>query len=606
MVGEVAEIEEEIDDVKLALDGINMMLNNGIQESHALFEKYKNYSPLMNAGSSFVTFMQAIMTFEDEKLAEAMKSLQKTEKQCELNEGFIKTLKRKLGRKKNEVSKISLEERYQRQIIVADSLLYQAVLTFINQDITSYMKGGWIMRKAWKIYDKVYKEIKTLYDQDPNAQSAIQQVYIMHQESATILPPEASEVELSNGDLKISPSQGSLTSTGSEAKPDMDGSDVEIEKPSGDKLARLMGAVSFGYGMFQTCVSLIPPKILKLMEFLGFEGDREVGLAAMEFASYSKDMKAPLATLGLLWYHTVMRQFFALDGTNLRAGVAEGEKIIERIQKEYPNSALFLFYKGRVQRLKGDVDSSITSYKAALSACEGERELQHICIYEIGWSNVMKMNWREAFDAFNRMKDESRWSKAYYTYLTAVCQGALGDVKGAHFNFEAVPKLVKRKNNQIEAFVQRRAEKFKKTRPTEEHVVLLALEILYLWNALPMCTQEGLKAMLEECNRVEEKKHFHLRSLVEGGIQKLLGEEEFAMVCFEEAIARHNGMKEDVHVVAFALYELGMILIQKPETVEKGKAYLLKAKDGFKDYDFENRLNVRIHVTLKRLKEEGK
>lgn len=41
MVGEVAEIEEEIDDVKLALDGINMMLNNGIQESHALFEKYK-------------------------------------------------------------------------------------------------------------------------------------------------------------------------------------------------------------------------------------------------------------------------------------------------------------------------------------------------------------------------------------------------------------------------------------------------------------------------------------------------------------------------------------------------------------------------------------
>lgn len=56
------------------------------------------------------------------------------------------------------------------------------------------------------------------------------------------------------------------------------------------------------------------------------------------------------------------------------------------------------------------------------------------------------------------MKDESRWSKAYYTYLTAVCQGALGDVKGAHFNFEAVPKLVKRKNNQIEAFVQRRVK----------------------------------------------------------------------------------------------------------------------------------------------------
>ena len=34
------------------------------------------------------------------------------------------------------------------------------------------------------------------------------------------------------------------------------------------------------------------------------------------FSSNSKDMKAPLATLGLLWYHTVLRPFFALDGAN--------------------------------------------------------------------------------------------------------------------------------------------------------------------------------------------------------------------------------------------------------------------------------------------------
>lgn len=27
-------------------------------------------------------------------------------------------------------------------------------------------------------------------------------------------------------------------------------------------------------------------------------------------------MKAPLATLALLWYHTVLRPFFALDGAN--------------------------------------------------------------------------------------------------------------------------------------------------------------------------------------------------------------------------------------------------------------------------------------------------
>ena len=35
--------------------------------------------------------------------------------------------------------------------------------------------------------------------------------------------------------------------------------------------------------------------------------------------------------------------------------------------------------------------------------------------------------------------------------------------------------------------------------------------------------------------------------------------------CFEEAIARQNGMKDDHHVAAFASYELGIMLAQKPE-----------------------------------------
>ena len=93
----------------------------------------------------------------------------------------------------------------------------------------------------------------------------------------------------------------------------IDSNDNELTE---DVLSRLLGAVNFGYGTFQLCISMVPPKILKLIEFLGFEGDGVAGLAALEFTSQSKDMKGPLATLGLLWYHTVLRPFFALDGAN--------------------------------------------------------------------------------------------------------------------------------------------------------------------------------------------------------------------------------------------------------------------------------------------------
>ncbi len=61
-------------------------------------------------------------------------------------------------------------------------------------------------------------------------------------------------------------------------------------------LDRLKGSVSFGYGLFHLCISMVPPHLLKIVNLLGFPGDRHQGLASLAYASESKDMKAPLAT----------------------------------------------------------------------------------------------------------------------------------------------------------------------------------------------------------------------------------------------------------------------------------------------------------------------
>lgn len=65
-------------------------------------------------------------------------------------------------------------------------------------------------------------------------------------------------------------------------------------------VSRLMCAVSFGYGVFQLCISLLPPSLLKLIQFLGFGGDRVGGLEALMFSRQGHDMRAPLATYVLL------------------------------------------------------------------------------------------------------------------------------------------------------------------------------------------------------------------------------------------------------------------------------------------------------------------
>lgn len=69
-----------------------------------------------------------------------------------------------------------------------------------------------------------------------------------------------------------------------------------LEGVSAEALDRLKGSVSFGYGLFHLCISMVPPHLLKIVNLLGFPGDRSQGLSALTYASESKDMKAPLAT----------------------------------------------------------------------------------------------------------------------------------------------------------------------------------------------------------------------------------------------------------------------------------------------------------------------
>lgn len=124
---------------------------------------------------------------------------------------------------------------------------------------SAYIKGGWILRKAWKMYNKCYSDISQLQEacrrRSSDQQGALASDQANHNTSAE--------------------SGGRVTE---------------------EVLDRLKGSVSFGYGLFHLCISMVPPHLLKIVNLLGFPGDRHQGLDSLAYASESKDMKAPLAT----------------------------------------------------------------------------------------------------------------------------------------------------------------------------------------------------------------------------------------------------------------------------------------------------------------------
>ena len=56
--------------------------------------------------------------------------------------------------------------------------------------------------------------------------------------------------------------------------------------------------------------------------------------------------------LALLWYHTIVRPFYGLDGSNLKSGADAAQRLIDSSRADFAGSALFLFFQGRVERLK--------------------------------------------------------------------------------------------------------------------------------------------------------------------------------------------------------------------------------------------------------------
>ncbi|XP_076149625.1 tetratricopeptide repeat protein 39C-like [Alosa pseudoharengus] len=569
---------EQIDDAELALQGINMLLNNGFRESDELFRKYRNYSPLMSFGASFVSFLNAMMTFEEEKMQLACEHLRATERLCESeNAGVIETIKNKIKRSMDsQRSELAVVERLQRQIIVADCQVYLAVLSFVKQELSSYIKGGWILRKAWKLYNKCHSDISQLQEACQRSSSGQQGASPFSSSSPSSSPPSSS-------------------------------TDPQAQKlPGGvsaETLDRLKGSVSFGYGLFHLCISMVPPHLLKIINLLGFPGDRHQGLSSLTYASESKDMKAPLATLALLWYHTVVQPFFALDGADTQTGLLEAKAILQRKEAVYPNSSLFMFFKGRVQRLECQINSALTSFNNALELATDQREIQHVCLYEIGWCSMIELRFAEAYKAFDRMRTESRWSQCYYAYLTGVCQGAAGDLDGSAKVFKDIQKLSKRKNNQIEQFSIRRAEHLRKQSPTREHCTLAVIEVLYLWKALANSSTSKLQHMTQVLKDIEDASCAGLRNLLLGAIHKCLGNTKEAIQCFHLAARDEEGRLTNSYVQPYSCYELGCVLLDSPESTAKGRGLLLQAKEDYAGYDFENRLHVRIHSALASIKE---
>lgn len=59
-----------------------------------------------------------------------------------------------------------------------------------------------------------------------------------------------------------------------------------------------------------------------------------------------------LRRLVFLWFNTVLRPLFALNGSNVKVGASIARQLLNKWDDKFLNYALYLFFIGRMHRLE--------------------------------------------------------------------------------------------------------------------------------------------------------------------------------------------------------------------------------------------------------------
>ena len=91
---------------------------------------------------------------------QAYRSLESTETFCEMNSKKFTLFGSSSSQQRAE--QFSSHEKLYRRAIIADCILFEAILVFLKQGLTSYVKGGYLLRKSYKMYQKIFEETEAL------------------------------------------------------------------------------------------------------------------------------------------------------------------------------------------------------------------------------------------------------------------------------------------------------------------------------------------------------------------------------------------------------------------------------------------------------------
>ncbi|KAL5250862.1 hypothetical protein ACHWQZ_G016564 [Mnemiopsis leidyi] len=554
---------DEIDiaaSISKAAEARDHLLTNRLDQARECVACYKDTDMYAAMAYCNIGFMQAIMTFDRENIAQSLLDIDAAMQVINSNrhkDGMFSYL---MSYVKNRDFSSFSEQEIHAELLYAETLLVRAVLTFAeDQDsLVSFVKGALKIKTCHSLYKELY---------------------------TSIAGNEAAKIaDSSKGSRKIYTDE-------------------------------VIGGINMGWGAFLLGLSLLPPKILRLLEFVGLQGDKTLGHSLVVEAEKMDILRSFVAANGLLNYETIVLQFIKREEYNSQ--VVDG--ILSKYLERYPGSVTFGFYDGRRAVISGELDKAIELYDKCEQSPIDWIQVYHLCYWEKMWCYAMLLNWEQAASLANKLFKESKWSRTLFGYQYLAFK-FMSDSESADLEQTAtvVPKYqlkIGGKHLHIEKFAIRKARSFLSN---DKFLCLPGVELLYVWRFIPLMSRdnkEKLLHMIETCLKDIENivpyytQHplddWFLCNLLLAVVTAELGDIEHALSLLRTALQSEDNIQVDHFYIPYAHFELGILYAKKGE-YSQARAHLRYAKEfsnKVKSYSLENRLLFRIHSALSGLPE---
>lgn len=551
--------EGPIKDIPLELglaegqEAIDLFFDNRFEDARKIVTKHCDKSIYHALGIGTFQFIEAVMTFEQERIEKAStvlsQSLATIDRFRRKSGGLVDALGKMVGRKDyNGYTEMEMHA----ELVYAEVLLLKALLTVCEDEtLVSFVKAGLKVRQC-------YLSFRTCWEI-------------------------------------------------------LDGRNWSEKE---DKFkSHFEGGVQLGVGTFNLTMSLLPPRITKLLQFIGLTGSRSHGMTQL-LQCYHTDncIRHFLSCLILLGYNLFVT-FHTGQPENCDFRLVK--EILDSKLAKHPAGGFFMFFQGRHKFVSGDCSGAVLWYDRATQNLW--KHLQHIGRWEMMWAASYQCDWSGALLQSDKLLAESKWSPCLYSYLKAAHYCMLPELSPAQAEEQrhlmaTLPGLKQKiggKSLPMEKFAIRKAERWTKQ---GGRLVLPGIELVYLWNGFSILGQqfhlvETYYAMVEQelaaIKARPEERMFQLEDecllLVLKGVclkymsAPLAAEETFRLVLQKTSA---EPLKADRYLLPYASVELALLLLQDNS---QAAWELLETAKNYKDYSLQSRLHFRIHAAQNRI-----